>query len=165
MAHNDTPQLSQDTVFDLLSSSRRRFIVHRLKAGSGEIDLQTLAAELAAKEAKIDQEELNAQQRKRTYVSLYQTHIPKLAEADVVRYDAEAGVVREGPTLEAVAAYFETTDQHRRWEPVYIGISIGGLAGILIAAGLGSLVVATVIGAIVMIAVGALSVVEYRQEQ
>ena len=165
MSHNDTPQLSQDTAFDLLSSSRRRFIVRRLKTGSGGIDLQTLAAELAAKEAKIDQEELNAQQRKRTYVSLYQTHIPKLAEAGVVRYDAEDGVVREGPALNAVASYFETTGEDRQWEPLYIGISLGGLAGILITVGLGNLVVATIIGAIAMITVGALSVVEYRQEQ
>jgi len=93
MSDSDYHPLSKDTVFDLLSNSRRRFVLHYLERADGPVRLSTLAAEIAATENEVTVDELTSQQRKRTYVSLYQTHIPKLQDAGAVSYNAETGTV------------------------------------------------------------------------
>lgn len=112
--------LSQDLVFDLLSSPRRRFILHYLRSESDSIALTALADEVAAWEYESPIDELTDQERKRAYVSLYQTHIPKLADAGIIDYDADSGVV----TLTAAASVVDAYLPGKRgpdvpWEFVY----------------------------------------------
>ncbi|WP_138004361.1 DUF7344 domain-containing protein [Halalkalirubrum salinum] len=159
MSYNDTFQLSQDTVFDLLSSSRRRFIIRRLKSRSTGIDLQTLAGDLAAQEADIDRDELTAQQRKRIYVSLYQTHIPKLADADVIQYDPDTSVVHPGPKLDSLEAYLTQTDDRNRLVWVHIGITLVGTVIVTFAILLGAFRTAAIIGAIALGAATAITAI------
>lgn len=150
MSYNSTSQLSQDTAFDLLSSSRRRFIIRQLRSESSGIDLQTLAANLASKEADIDQAELTAQQRKRTYVSLYQTHIPKLAEVGVVRYDADAGVVYPDSKLGSLEQYLDQTADRSKWIRLHMGITVAGVLIVSVAIVLGRFRTAAIAGAIAL---------------
>ncbi|WP_246066453.1 DUF7344 domain-containing protein [Halorubrum cibi] len=81
-------------MFSLLSNPRRRFILQYLNRTGESIQLQDLATEVAAWENETEPEALTDKQRKRLYVSLYQTHIPKLEEAGIVDYDGDTGDIR-----------------------------------------------------------------------
>lgn len=121
----DSEPLSQDLVFDLLSSPRRRFVLYYLRTESDSIALTALADEVAAWEYETPVEELTDQERKRAYVSLYQTHIPKLADAGIVEYDAESGDVALASEADVINAYLPSTDQPAiQWEFVYPALTV-----------------------------------------
>lgn len=86
--------LSPDLAFDILSNRRRRMVLNYLRTNGSEATVKELAREIAAAEAGVDTESLTRKQRKRTHVSIYQSHLPRLAEAGIVEYDEEAGEVR-----------------------------------------------------------------------
>jgi len=132
MSPHEPQTLSQDTAFDLLSNARRRFVLRRLQERGGGIELSDLAEELAAEENGLDASELSAQQRKRTYVSLYQTHIPKLAEAGVVRYESETGMVYSTRHVDELAQYFEEERESIPWQLIYASAAVVGLAAYLL---------------------------------
>ncbi|RRJ33659.1 DUF7344 domain-containing protein [Halocatena pleomorpha] len=116
----DSEPLSQDLVFDLLSSPRRRFVLHYLRSESDSLALTALADEVAAWEYETPVEELSDQERKRAYVSLYQTHIPKLADAGIVEYDTDSGEVTLAQAAGVVDAYLpDEAGPEIPWEFVY----------------------------------------------
>ena len=127
MSDTDNTTLSQDVAFDLLSNARRRFVLRQLQEGPDPIELGDLAGELAAKENGVSVEELTAQQRKRTYVSLYQTHIPKMVEAEVIEYDRDAGVVSSTEHVDELAAYFHTPPETPPWALLYGTVAVIGV--------------------------------------
>jgi hypothetical protein len=122
----DSARLSHDTAFDLLSNGRRRLVLRRIQGTDG-VELGDLATELSAIENDVDPDELSAQQRKRTYVSLYQTHIPKLESAGVVTFDSETGIVRPTDRVDELAAYFGAETQSIAWERRYALVASAGL--------------------------------------
>lgn len=132
MAEN-SHKLSRDAIFDLLSNSRRRFVLNRLQENPSGFELGDLATELAAEENGVPRDELSSQQRKRTYVSLYQTHVPKLAETGVVTYDSDSGVVQPTDRIHDIAAYFQCDTETVRWEAVYLSLTALGVGAFLIA--------------------------------
>lgn len=120
MSSNQEP-LSKDLVFDVLSSPRRRYILYYLRRHGGEISLSELATQAAAWEYETDPDDLTDQQEKRVYVSLYQTHIPKLNSLDLVEYDADRGVVSLTPRAKDLDQYLsapETTEP--QWHLLYL---------------------------------------------
>lgn len=78
--------LSPDVAFDILKSSRRRQTIQVLNT-RGETELGDLAEHVAANELGIDIEDLTDQERKVVYVALYQAHLPKLAQEDILDFD------------------------------------------------------------------------------
>lgn len=128
MSDDNQRSLQHDVAFDLLSNRRRRFVLRRLQREPEGIELGDLATELAASENDVPAEELSTQDRKRIYVSLYQTHIPKLEDNGVVTYDAETGMVRPTDRLDDLAAYFEAESETVDWEPLYLLVGLVGLA-------------------------------------
>lgn len=70
-----------DVAFDILSNERRREFFDLL-AEDGTVTLAAVADELSDGTRK---------DRKRVYVSFYQAHLPKLADAGVVEWDDEHG--------------------------------------------------------------------------
>lgn len=99
--------LDQDTIFELLSNSRRRFVLHYLRHADGSVQLTTLADELAAWENGIEIDDLSSQQRKRVYVSLYQTHLEKLSDTGVIEYDSDEGVIELTDRAGGLFAYMD----------------------------------------------------------
>lgn len=92
-------QLSKDLVYTILSNARRRYLLKTLLDAQGGLDVKTLVDEVTAREFD---ESYTYDQRKRIYVSLRQTHLPKLDEADVVDYDADRGRVQPGENFDIV---------------------------------------------------------------
>jgi len=159
MSDADYNSLSQDMVFDLLSNSRRRFVLHYLERADGPVRLSELAAEIAAIENEIPASELTSQQRKRTYVSLYQTHIPKLQDAGAVSYDAETGMVKLAAGAGEIGEYFQQQGTGRPWQYYYlllagVGFVLYVLAGIVgVTTGIQFFLGVVVLGAFAVVAV------------
>jgi hypothetical protein len=123
----DQDTLTQDVVFELLSSPRRRFVLYYLRSETESVKLTDLADEVAAWEYETPIEELTEQERKRAYVSLYQTHIPKLAEAGLIDH-ADDGMLRLTDRMSDIDRYLPSEDTlDIRWELVYISLSAAGI--------------------------------------
>lgn len=122
-------ELSRDEVFDVLSSARRRFVLSYLAWEGGEpVELSTLADEIAARENDTSVSELTSQQRKRLYVSLYQTHVPKLADLGIVEYDSETGFVSLTDRAVEIGRYLPTDDRYVGWEWYYLLLAAASTA-------------------------------------
>ncbi|MGM0398729.1 MAG: DUF7344 domain-containing protein [Halobacteriota archaeon] len=124
MSQTDSTRLSQDEAFDLLSSPRRRYVIHYLRRSGEPVELGNLADEVAAWENETPVEELTSQQRKRVYVSLYQTHIPKLEEFGIVEYDGDAGTVRVTDQIDEIGRYLSDESEEVRWDAYYLVLAV-----------------------------------------
>lgn len=162
---SDEEPLSQDLVFDLLSSPRRRFVLYYLRSESESMQLTDLADEVAAWEYDTPVEELTEQERKRAYVSLYQTHVPKLAEAGLIDYDTESGTIRLTDRASDVDEYLPSEGGYDiRWELMYLAIEIICVviyAIGVIDVGVFAAVSVTVSGAIILGLFGLTTIVHY----
>lgn len=90
MADSPPPgSLTKDTILDLLSEERRRYVLSCL-IDHGSLALPDLADEIADQEFIPALPQIPEEDVLRVYLSLYHTHIPKLEEANVVVYDQES---------------------------------------------------------------------------
>lgn len=76
--------LSKEEVFDLLSNERRRYALRYLWRNGGPVEVGELAEAVAAREEGKDVEEVTRSERKRVYVALQQSHIPRMKEVELV---------------------------------------------------------------------------------
>lgn len=95
----DATRLTPEETFTLLRNERRRAALRRLRT-EPETTLTDLSERVAAAETDTSPERLSAADRKRVYISLYQTHLPALAEAGVVDYDRDRGTVARLPAAD-----------------------------------------------------------------
>ncbi|MBX0323173.1 winged helix-turn-helix domain-containing protein [Halomicroarcula sp. F13] len=108
-------RLSRDTVFEVLSNSRRRFILATLRRRGSPISVSRLARLIGAHEDDVSPSEISASEEKRVYVSLYQSHIPKLEAAGFVEYDEEARSVMETPATAEIDRYLGPVPPAVHW--------------------------------------------------
>jgi len=152
--------LPYDTVFDLLSNERRRFTLRYLdEHGSGS--LGELAEILAARENDKPRERITSQERKRTYVGLYQCHFPKLEDAGVIRTDRSVRV-ELGPNADQLLRHLGADrdrhdDESRPSLPYTIAAAVGilglGLWFLLPGSWVGALVVGCALACVLAITV------------
>ncbi|WP_231741192.1 hypothetical protein [Halorubrum sp. CBA1125] len=127
MSSSDTESLTPDSVFELLSNHRRRMVLYYLRRNGGSVGMQELAKQIASMENDVPADELTSQQRKRVYVSLYQTHLPKMAEMDTIDYDKESGIVRLTERADDIDEYLTTNDRSTYpWTFHYLLLVIAG---------------------------------------
>jgi len=125
-------QLEQNDLFDILSSARRRYVLYLLDE-NGEMKLMDLAEHVAAWENEIDREAVTNDQRKRVYVSLYQTHVPRLEEFGLVEYEAENGSVSPAESANTIRPYLTTEGFSAVWQYLYpplivVSLLVAGLS-------------------------------------
>jgi len=66
------------------------------------------------------------------YVSLYQTHIPKLTDVGLVEYDQDSGTVHLTDRTSVIDDYLTDSDSSIPWHYLYLGLSaVGALAFVL----------------------------------
>lgn len=123
---DESETISQNRAFDILSNARRRFILSYLSKSDGPVELRELADEVARWETGSDS--LSRKERKRVYVSLYQTHIPRLNDAGVIDYDSESGLVQLVDRARDIDRYVREPTENQKW-PIYH--LVGALAGTL----------------------------------
>lgn len=169
MSSTNTDALSRDEVYDILSNGRRRFVIYLLRDEGEPIPLSELSDRVAAWENDLPVDELTDQQIKRVYVSLYQTHIPKLEDSGIVEYDKDSGLVSLTSNVSSLDAYLPEEDQREiPWQTIYLALAVIGLAvyGVATMAG-GAIPQATlnVVGLLVFAAFGAVVAAQYLYER
>lgn len=127
----DETELDQDVIFDVLSSSRRRYVLYYLSQRDDPIELPELAREVAAWEMETAVEDLSPQERKRVYVSLYQTHVPKLDEVGLVEYDQDSGEVRLTGRSDRIEGFLRESPTTRE-RLVSLGLVVGASFAVLV---------------------------------
>lgn len=116
-------ELSRNEIFDLLSNSRRRYVLSYLTNNPDEVTLQDLSRQIAASENDCDVEDVTQKQQKRIYVSLYQTHIPRLSEAGVLSHDDSTGHLTLQRRANEIVPYLERDNTTRRpWHWYYLAV-------------------------------------------
>jgi len=111
MSASDQEGLTPDDVFDILSNHRRRMVLYFLRQNGDSVTVNDLAEQIAARENEVPIEELTSQRRKRVYVSLYQTHLPKMADMNLIEYDSDEGMVQQTDRTWSVDQFLTTNDQ------------------------------------------------------
>jgi len=150
----------------MLRNERRREVIDYLRDREGPVDLRNLSEHVAAIENDCAPDEVTYKQRKRVQTALYQMHLPKLADRDIVDYDRRAGRVALADGAEDCLAYLDAvTDRDRdrvRWWRRYLVVAAAVAVPVALAAagvppfaavpGLGYAVVASGIFAAVSVA-------------
>ena len=116
--------LSSSDVYDVLSDKRRRYAIHYLKQVGERVNVRDLAEQVAAWENDKPIERLDSQERKRVYISLYQSHLSTLADQGIVDYDEDAGTVELNEALSETDIYLEVvSDRNIPWSYFYLGLT------------------------------------------
>lgn len=165
MSRQDNDSLTQGEVYDLLSNARRRFVISYLRDRDEPVELSELSRDVAAWENETDVENLTDQQIKRVYVSLYQTHVPKLDESGILEYDQDTGQVALTSNVAVLDTYLPDNDERTvPWQLVYAGIAVTGLvayAAVSVFPSVLDWVSVTWLGGALMAAFGAVAVTHY----
>ena len=101
--------LDRDTLFHLLQSSRRRAVMWCLLTLDDRetYEMRAIAEQITAWENDIPVGDISSQQRQRVYIALYQSHLPKLHDFDVIEYDQGRGTVAATGRREMFEPYLE----------------------------------------------------------
>ncbi|MFC3958306.1 DUF7344 domain-containing protein [Halovivax cerinus] len=125
--------LGKATLFDVFSNARRRMAVRYLIDVEGTCDLTPLVEQVAAWENGVGLDDVTRAQRRRVYISLYQTHLPMLADHGVIDWDPETHRITLRHDGRTFAPYLEQAGGARSWGLVYAGAAVGGAAGVSLA--------------------------------
>jgi hypothetical protein len=116
---------ARDDLYFALSNYRRRFVIQYLHESGETVSLRTLTEALAAWENDVVPDRTTAEQRKRAYVSLRQSHLPKLDELGIVRYDSVRGFVESADGMDDIVAFREPSTDGRSGAGLYRYLSAG----------------------------------------
>ncbi|MFC6991297.1 hypothetical protein ACFQH3_05630 [Haladaptatus sp. GCM10025707] len=121
-----TGELDTGEIHDVLRNDRRRLALNALRDAGGELSVRTLSELVAEHETSQSPPPKNIRQS--VYVSLHQTHLPKLADLDIVEYDEEHKVVRLANRVGEVEAYMTIEPEYGlTWTEYYFGVAALGL--------------------------------------
>ncbi|WP_458208302.1 DUF7344 domain-containing protein [Haladaptatus sp. NG-SE-30] len=121
--------LSRDVAFEILTNARRRYALTYLRSQADAVSIGELAEAVAAWEHDTTTDLVSSKERKSVYTSLYQTHLPKMADAGVVEYDRQRGIVELADTADELDDYLAPTKETLNWSGYYLALAlISGIA-------------------------------------
>lgn len=123
----DTAQLSNEEIHDVLRNERRRRVIDILQSSNGTVSVRELSEEIGSIEAESNPPPRNIKQS--VYVSLLQTHLPKLNELGIIDYESDRKMVKVDGRLEDLSVYMETVPKYGLSKVEYYAAL--GLLGIL----------------------------------
>lgn len=130
---SEVKDLSLDLIFEVLKNRRRRDVIRYLKEQNERTSLSDLAEHVAALENDTTTQALTSSQRKRVYVGLYQCHLPKMDDMDIVDFNQDRGYVELGANVDQLDPYLDpVTTEDKSWHRVYLGLSGLGIGAILV---------------------------------
>ena len=116
--------VNRDETFALLSNHRRRYALHYCKHRDEPVTLSDLAEQVAAWEHDKSVDEITSSERKRTYTSLQQTHLPAMEDAGVIEWDDEVELT---PAAERLNVYKDVVPEESvSWGVYYLWLSVIG---------------------------------------
>lgn len=109
----DSPvTISKDAAFHLLQNSRRRAVLrYLLEHDDDAYSMREVTEQVAAWENDTTIAELTSNERQRVYIALYQSHLPKLAESDVIEYDRDRGTLTPTSLMSVFEPYLDEEHQ------------------------------------------------------
>ncbi|MFB6130362.1 MAG: hypothetical protein ABEJ28_06035, partial [Salinigranum sp.] len=117
----DEEELDPSEIHDVLRNERRRLVIERLRGGDGTEAVRDLAEHIAGIEAGETPPPRNVRQS--VYVSLHQTHLPKLDKLGIIEYDSDAKEVELAGRAQDVAVYLEVVPRYGlSWAEYYLGL-------------------------------------------
>ncbi|MDZ7688774.1 MAG: hypothetical protein U5J64_08655 [Halobacteriales archaeon] len=122
-------RLDETVVFEILSSERRRLAIQFLRDSDDNIEVNDIAEYIAEHETGESPPPKDA--RKTVYVSLHQTHLPKMDDLNIVSYDTDTKEVSLDESFRDVAVYMEVVPRSGlqiSWSEYYLALSLIGLA-------------------------------------
>ncbi|ELY49493.1 DUF7344 domain-containing protein [Natronorubrum sulfidifaciens] len=124
-------ELTQAELFDVFSNARRRRTVQYLKRQGGDCDLAPLVEQVAAWENEISPDEVTRTQRRRVYISLYQTHLPMLEEHGIVDWDPDDHAIELLPGDDVFEPYLDQRlEDDRPWHRLYMSVTSLGVVAL-----------------------------------
>lgn len=151
-------EMDPSDIHDILRNDRRRLTIKHLKDHpDGRVGVRELSEAIAALETGEDPPP--SDKRQSVYVSLHQTHLPKLEEFGIVSYDSEEKEVCLEERVREIEVYMEVVPRYGlSWGEFYFGLGLlGSLTTIAVLLGvpgveaLGVTVTATVFFVILML--------------
>lgn len=129
--------VDRETVFDILSNRRRRYVLYFLKGREDPTKLRELSERIAAWENACEPERVTSKERKRVYTALHQSHLPKMDRAGVVDYDPDRGTIELTEATSRFDVYLEVVPRTELdWGEFYLGLgALGTLIAGLVAVG------------------------------
>ncbi|WP_134670759.1 DUF7344 domain-containing protein [Halorussus marinus] len=119
--------LDPSEIHNVLRNDRRRHAIQHLRDVDETLSVDALAEHIAAVETGESPPPRDV--RKSVYVSLHQTHLPKLDELDIVDYDQREQLLELRDRVEEVEVYMEVVPEGDiSWATYYLGVSALGLA-------------------------------------
>ena len=92
------------TLYHALRTQRRRQAIRLMhESESQKVSVRILAREITAVENEISYEHATGEPYRNVYNALSQTHLPTLAEANIIIYDSERQTVSQGSNLSLAA--------------------------------------------------------------
>ncbi|NHN47091.1 hypothetical protein G9464_05695 [Halostella sp. JP-L12] len=104
----DTGGNRQDELFDVLSHQRRRFLLHALQTAETPVQIEELTTELVVWETQQPVPNRSGDDRTAIEVSLVHNHLPKMAQAGLIRYDETEQTVMLADRTDEVKAHLQT---------------------------------------------------------
>lgn len=95
----DQDGLDDATMFDILGNERRRACLGCLAEHETELSVNDLGRQVARVVADAETDSV--------YISLSQTHLPRLDAVGLVEYEPDRKRVRQGPRFDAIRSQFE----------------------------------------------------------
>lgn len=133
-SNNDTfncCDLSKNDVFDILRNERRRGIIEVLHE-HGEMSIRNISEYIACMGTD---GEVDNKLRRSIYISLIQTHIPKLEHLGIIEYDKHNDVIKLLHNAEKVTLHMEVVKKGDvPWSIYYLlmsGLSLAGVFAII----------------------------------
>lgn len=120
-------KLDESEIHDILRNDRRRLTIDSLQeAEDGQMSVRDLSEQVAALETGEDPPPRD--KRQSVYVSLHQTHLPKLDKHDIVEYDSDSKTVSLRERVREVEIYMEVVPRYGlSWGEFYFGLGLLGL--------------------------------------
>jgi hypothetical protein len=87
-------EITKSQAFDALRNGRRRAALSSLRTNGGSMSVTDLSTSVATEEYGVSPEELSAEQYKRVYTGLYQCHLGRLDELNIIDFDSEENHVQ-----------------------------------------------------------------------
>jgi len=113
-------ELPLDQVFEILKNKRRREALAYLRSADElPVTIGELAEHIAAIENDTTPDAISSSERKRVYVGLYQCHLPKMDEYDVVDFDKDRGNIQPDENISELERFVDAGEAEvdsRRWD-------------------------------------------------
>lgn len=125
-----TDGLEETTIHDVLSNDRRRRLLSLLANGRGSYSLRELSERIAEQESGESPAPRNLRQS--VYVSLQQTHVPRLVRLGIIEYEEDTTNVVLSDRADDVTVYLEVVPGYDlAWSEYYLGTSLLGLLAVV----------------------------------